>query len=79
MIDSVMARYPVTQCNSANLVLILYQVITGPVLPIPILLLTYKGSLWSGWQCVMIYEMNINQLANSTHSNDHKITPIFTL
>lgn len=46
-------------------ILIWYQVNRWPLLPIPmpiLMLLTYKGSICSGEQCVMIYEINHHQL-----------------
>lgn len=54
-----------------------YQVNTGPVLPIPILiaiLLTYIGSLCWEEQCVMTHWMAHHQFAN----NDHYLSLIFT-
>lgn len=39
---------------------------TGPVSPIPILLI-YNGSLCEGEQCVVIHEMNHVQFSNSEH------------
>lgn len=52
------------------LVSIRNQVNTGPVLQIPILIsivLAYKGSLFGLKQCVVIYEMDRRQFANSKH------------
>lgn len=54
-----------------------YQVNTGPVLPIPILiaiLLTYIGSLCWEEQCVTTHGMAHHRFAN----NDHYLSLIFT-
>lgn len=46
------------------LVSIQYQVNTGLVVLVPVLIpLTYKGSLYMGEQCLMIFEMNHHHLS----------------